>query len=105
MWNPATCSYENGEYSASTIEDSVITFDEIINDADSVSKNVPANVMITVSTCVKSTASTNFLNKKVRCKMDCYILHMVLLVIILLLITVIICYHYTKQKRIDTLST
>ena len=58
MWNPATCSYKNGEYSASTIENSVITFDEIINDADSVSKNVPTNVMITVSTCVKSTVST-----------------------------------------------
>ena len=35
--------------------------------------------------------------KKVRYKIDCYILHLVLLVIILLLIIIIICYHYAKH--------
>ena len=46
--------------------------DEIISDADSVSTNVT------------STVSTNFRNKKVRYKMDCYIRHAILLVIKLL---------------------
>ena len=30
IWNPATCSSKNGKYLASTIDDSVITCDEII---------------------------------------------------------------------------
>ena len=109
IWNPPTCSCENVEYLASTIEDSVITCDEIIDDADSVSINVPTNVMSTVSTSVKSIASTNFHHKKVSYTMDCYILHTVLLVVILLFIIAIICYHYakhrSKQKNIDTLTT
>ena len=37
-------------------------------------------------------------NKKVRYKMDCYILQKVLLVIILLFIIAIICYHYAKHR-------
>ena len=60
--------------------------DEIINTADS------------VSTTVTSTVTTNFCNKKVRYKMDCYILHTVLLVIILLFMVTIICYHYAKPR-------
>ena len=36
--------------------------------------------------------------KKVRYKIDCYILDAVLLAIILLLITAIIFYHYTKHR-------
>ena len=47
-------------------------------------------------------------NKKARYKIDCYILHIVLLTIILLLIITIICYHYakhrSKQKGIDALT-
>ena len=31
-WNPATCSYVNGKYLASIIDDSVITCDEIIEE-------------------------------------------------------------------------
>ena len=53
------------KYLASTIDDSMIT---IININ-------PRNLT--------STVSTNFHNKKVRCKMDCYTLHTVFLVIIL----------------------
>ena len=30
IWNPATCSCENGKYQASIMDDSVITCDEII---------------------------------------------------------------------------
>ena len=30
IWNPATCSWKNSKYSASIIDDSVITCDEII---------------------------------------------------------------------------
>ena len=37
-------------------------------------------------------------DKKVRYKIDCYILHTVLLVIVLLLIITIICYHYAKHS-------
>ena len=54
----------------------MITCHEIINAADSVSKNELANVMITVS--------TNFH------KMYCYILHSVLLVTVLLFIIAIV---------------
>ena len=68
------------------IDDSAIRCDEIIN------------AQGTVSTTVTSTVSTNFYNKKSRCKMDCYILHSVLLVIILLFIIAIICYHYAKHR-------
>ena len=71
---------------------------EIINAIDSLSTNVSTNVT--------STASINFYNKKVRCKMDRYILHTVLLVVILPFIIAIICYHYAKhrstQKNIGT---
>ena len=42
--------------------------------------------------------SKNSDDKKVRYKLDCYILHTVLLVIILLLIITIICYHCAKHK-------
>ena len=37
-------------------------------------------------------------DKKVRHKIDCYILHTILLVIILLLIIIIISYHYVKNR-------
>ena len=50
-----------------------------------------------VRTNMPSTVSTNFHNKKVRYKMDCYMLHKVLLVIRLLFIIAITCYHYAKN--------
>ena len=46
---------------------------------------------------VMSTVSTNVYNKKVRNKMDCYILHTVLSVISLSVIA-IICYPYAKRR-------
>ena len=42
--------------------------------------------------------SMNSDNKKVRYKMDCYILHLILVVIILLFIIAFICYHYEKYR-------
>ena len=31
MWNPVICSCENGEYLESIIDDSAVTFDEIVD--------------------------------------------------------------------------
>ena len=62
------------------------------------------NVMDIVSTEMTNTiatnVSTNSDGKKVRYKMDCYILHTVLLVITLSMIITIIYYHYAKLKNI-----
>ena len=66
---------------------------------------------------IAANVSTNFDDRKIkekRYKVDCYILHTVLLANILLLIITIICYHFTskiktkrqlmhwKKKRIKT---
>ena len=48
IWNPATCSCENGKFLASIADDSVITRDEIID--------------------TSKTVATNFKEKKVNCK-------------------------------------
>ena len=70
----------------------MITCDEGIKPADSVSTNVT------------SIAPTSFYHKNVKNKMDGYILHTVLLMTKLLFIIAIICYHYanhsSKQKKI-----
>ena len=50
IWNPSTCICENVEYLTSTIDNSVIMCDEIINAKDSVSTTTSANAMRTVST-------------------------------------------------------
>ena len=69
---------------------------------------VPRNVANTILANVTSTMLTNSDDKKVRYKIDYYIMHTVLLVIILLFIIAIICYHYgkhrSKQKGIDALT-
>ena len=62
VWNPATHICENVDYLASTVDDWVITCDEIINVAYSVSPNMPANVTSTVPTNVINGASTAILN-------------------------------------------
>ena len=51
----------------------------------------------TIPTNIMSIVSTNF-HKKLRYKMDCYILQIVLLVIVLLFINAITCYHYAKHR-------
>ena len=76
--------------------------DEIINVTDSVSTNVIntiiRNMTNTISINVMSTVSKNSDDKKVRYKIDCYILHTVLLVTTWLYIITIICYHYVKHR-------
>ena len=71
---------------------------KIINAADSVSTNMTntmsAIAMSTVSTNVTTTVSINIHNKKVRYKIDCYILNTFLLGTILIFIIAIIWYHY-----------
>ena len=57
---------------------------------------VATYVTNTVPTNVSSTVSTNY-HKKARYKMNCYILHTVLLVTKVLLIIAIICYHYANH--------
>ena len=98
IWNPSTC--ENGKYLKSIADTSVIACDEIISVMDIVSTKM-ANTIAT-------NASIKFHNKKLRYKIDCYILQTVFLVIILLSIITIICYHYTtrksKQKGINALT-
>ena len=57
---------------------------------------------------IATNVSINGHNKKVRHKINCYILHTLLLAIILLLIITIVCYHFTnhssKQKGINGLT-
>ena len=58
----------------------------------------------TISSNVRNTMSINLDYKKVIYKVDCCVLHTVLLVIILQVIITIICYHYTNQKPIGALT-
>ena len=50
-----------------------------------------------MTNAIRTNMSANSDGKKKRYKMDCYILHTVLLVITLLFIIAIICYHYAKH--------
>ena len=93
-WNPSPYHCENGKYLKSIVDDSVIACDEIIFVMDIATTNM-AN---TIATNATSVVSINCHNKKVRFKVDCYILHTVILEIILLLIITIICYHYAKYR-------
>ena len=43
IWNPSTCSCENGKYLASIMDDSAITCDEVIVSYDKETKTIPAN--------------------------------------------------------------
>ena len=83
-WSSTTCSYKNGKYLASIIDDSVIACDEIIE----VTKGVP----------------TSFNEKKMACKTkNVYILLAFLLITIALLIAVsIYCYliNINQNKNI-----
>ena len=102
--HPSTCICENSRYLKSVDGDLVIVSNKIVNVANSVSTNITN----TVPTNVTRTVSINSDYKKVRYKMDYYILHTFLLVTILLFIMAHICYHYikyrSKQKHIWILS-
>ena len=95
------CICENSKYLKSVADTSVIACDEIIDVMDIVSTKMTNYI-------AASTASINSDIKNVRYKIDCYILHTVVLVIILLLIDTIICYYYAKHrskpKGIDVLA-
>ena len=43
IWNPATCSCQNGKYLASILDDSAMTCDEVIESYDEETKNIPTN--------------------------------------------------------------
>ena len=51
-----------------------------------------------ITNTIATNKSINSDDKKVRYKIDWYILHIVLLMIIFLLITIIICYQYSKHR-------
>ena len=109
-WNPSIYICENSKYLKSLFDDSKVVCDEIINAADGVSTNVtitistnvtnilPTNFAYISPTNVMSIVSINFHNKKVRSKMYCYILHIVLLLTKLLFISSISCYHYANHS-------
>ena len=89
-WNLSTYICENSKYLKSIADTLVIACDEIISAMDIISTSVTNTIGATVSIYSD--------DKKVRFKVDCYILHTVLLVIILLLIITISCCHYAKHK-------
>ena len=64
----ATCNCENSRYLKSNINESLIVYDEIINFTENVSTNAVARNFI-------STVLMNSDDKKVKRKMDFYILH------------------------------
>ena len=75
-WNSSTCICENCKYLKSIINESVIVWDEIKNVGDSAT-----NVTNNISTNVTSTVPITSDDEKVKYKMNCYILHKVVLVI------------------------
>ena len=81
--NPCKCICENGKYLKKINDNLKIVCDGI----KYVVNNVPPNV------------SKHSDDKKVRHKLDCYIVQIVLLVIILLFIMAIICYHQYEKQR------
>ena len=100
-WNPSTCTCENRKYLRSIADNSVIACDEFIHVMDILLTKI-------ANTIGRRTVSMNSDGKKVKYKIDWFILHTVLSVIILLLIITIICYHYAKhrsnQKDFDALA-
>ena len=52
IWNPATCSCENGNYLANIVNDSVTTCDEIIDAATAVPTNVNEKKIIRQKTSI-----------------------------------------------------
>ena len=110
-FNSKTCNsyrkWNNGKYQCEfkkycgrkkDYNTSVIVSDEITFATNSVStyktNTIPVNMTNSMSINATSTASINCADKKVRYKMDCYILHTFLLVITLLLVIAINCYTF-----------
>ena len=87
-WNPGSCICENSMHLKTIADISVSVCDECTNATDNVSNSMKntilANMTNTIPTNVTSIMSTNSYDKKIRYKMDSYILYTILLVIILL---------------------
>ena len=82
--NPCKCICENGKYLKSINDNLKIVCDGIMYVVNNVPPNVSKNILMI---------------KKVRHKLDCYTVQIVLLVIILLFIMAIICYHQYEKQR------
>ena len=89
-WSHSICICESDKYLKSIGDTSVIVCDEIMSVMDF--------VLTKMINATATNISTNCHNKKIKYKVDCYILHTVLLVIILLLIITIFCYLYSKNR-------
>ena len=63
---------------------------EVMYVLDSVSTNTTNNLPVSITNTIPTNITTNYEDKKVRYKIDCYILHAILLVIVLLFVTAII---------------
>ena len=92
-WNPSMCTCQNSRYLKSIADTSVIVCDEIITSTDIVSTNVTS----IISTNCTSTMLTNSDDKKVRYKIDFYILHTVFL-----LFAIIMQKHTSKLENMLT---
>ena len=85
LWSESLQMYcENGKYLKSINDNLKIVCDGIMYVVNNVPPNVSKNILMI---------------KKVRHKLDCYIVQIVLLVIILLFIMAIICYHQYEKQR------
>ena len=51
VWNPATCSCENGKYLASILDDSAVIYDEVIKLYDEEIQSIPTSFNETNITC------------------------------------------------------
>ena len=51
VWNPATCSCENGKYLASVMDNSVITCDEIVESYNEETRNISTNFNKKIAAC------------------------------------------------------
>ena len=82
VWNPATCSCENGKYLTSIMDDSAIICDEVIESYDE-----DADAEAKLNDEAKSYDEINFNEKKVICKTQnfCILLTLLLIIIILLI--------------------
>ena len=93
IWNLSICTCKNGKYFESIIDDSIFTFDEIINPA------VPSELT--------KFMPINFADKKATCKMHHFYILLTFLLITMLVPTIVGIYYYhyhikhkSKQKQL-----
>ena len=83
IWNPATCSCQNGKYLATIMDDSRITFHEIIETYDEKTKTIP----------------TNFDEKRATCKTQNFYTSLAFLLITIALLIAVIIHCYLIKYR------